>query len=181
MVRKIVVILAMLIIAIGCARVQVVAPKDPIKVDIAMRLDVYQHVEKDINAIESIVTGKKPVGMLQSVLNHFVGTAYADDGFSAEAEEAAMRRRARYQDLVSAESRGDIGETNKGFVVSRSNASVNNLVSAENSDRMIIYRSISNKNGAPLGEVQKLYAMKLQSSAPSGTPIEQASGEWLTK
>lgn len=63
----------------------------------------------------------------------------------------------------------------------RGDASLNDLVSAENSDRMIIYRSIAEKNGATLGEVQKLYATKLQSSAPAGTPIELVSGEWLTK
>jgi len=34
-------------LTVGCAKVQVQAPKEPIKVDISMRLDVYQHVEKD--------------------------------------------------------------------------------------------------------------------------------------
>lgn len=181
MVRKIGVIFIVLFIAIGCARVQVVAPKDPIKVDIAMRLDVYQHVEKDINAIEDIVSGKTPSGKLQSMLNSFVGFAYAEEGLSIEAEGAAMRRKARYQDLVSAESSGRIGENKSGFVELRGEASYNGLVSAENGDRMIIYRSIAEKNGAALSEVQKLYANKLQSSAPTGTPIESASGEWLIK
>ena len=179
--RKMCIIFTVLFIAIGCARVQVVAPKDPIRVDIAMRLDVYQHVEKDINAIEDIVSGNNPGGKLQSMLNHFIGVAYAEEGLPPDAERAAMRRKARYQDLVSAESGGRIGENKSGFVELRGEASLNDLVSAENSDRMIIYRSIAEKNGATLGEVQKLYANKLQSSAPAGTPIESASGEWLTK
>lgn len=185
MVRKICIIFIVLFVAAGCARLQVVAPKDPIKVDIAMRLDIYQHVEKDINAVEDIVSGNKPSDEPQSMLNHFVDVAYAEEGLPAEVEEAAMRRKARYQDLASAESRGRIGENKSGFVELRAadtgDASLDGFVSAENSDRMIIYRSIAEKNGATLDEVQKLYAKKLQSSAPAGTPIESASGEWLTK
>ena len=178
---KIGIIFSALLVAVGCARVQVVAPKDPIKVDIAMRLDVYQHVEKDIDAIENIVSGNKPSGKLISMLNHFVGVAYAEEGLSAEVEGAAMRRKARYQGLASAESSGRIGENKSGFVELRGDASLGSLVSDENSDRMVIYRSISEKNGAALNEVQKLYAKKLQSGAPSGTPIESDSGEWTTK
>ena len=181
MVQKIGLIFTVILIMVGCARVQVVAPKDPIKVDIAMRLDVYQHVEKDINAIEDIVSGNRSIGKLQSMLDHFVGVAYAEEGLPADVEAAAMRRNARYQELASAESSGRIGENKSGFVEVRSDASLSGLVSAENSDRTIIYRSISKKNGAALGEVQKLYAAKLQSSAPVGTPIESGSGEWVTK
>ena len=36
--------LCLMVAAVGCAKVQVQAPKEPIKVDITMRLDVYQHV-----------------------------------------------------------------------------------------------------------------------------------------
>ncbi|MFA5996751.1 MAG: DUF1318 domain-containing protein [Candidatus Paceibacterota bacterium] len=182
MVRKLVVIFAVIFIAIGCAKVQVVAPKDPIKVDIAMRLDVYQHVEKDIDLIENIVSGKKMTGQPQSMLNYFVGTAYAEDALPAEVEGAAMRRKARYQELVAAESSGRIGENNAGLVEPRAGeASLSSLISAENSDRIIIYRSIAAKNGATLEAVQKLYAEKLQSSAPAGTPVQAESGVWVTK
>jgi len=185
MVRNIGIVFVLLLIAIGCGRVQVVAPKEPIKVDIAMRLDVYQHVEKDINTIEDIVSGNKPGGKPRSMLNYFVGAAYAEEGLPAEVEEAAMRRKARYQDLASAESSGRIGENRSGLVELRAagtgEASLDSLVSAENSDRMIIYRSLAGKNGATLDEVQKLYAKKLQSGASSGTPIESVSGEWMTK
>ena len=137
MIHKIGGVFAVLFLVLGCARVQVVAPKDPIKVDIAMRLDVYQHVEKDINTIENIVSGNTPAGKLQSMLDHFVGTAYAEECLPAEVEEAAMRRKARYQDLTSAESSGRIGENKSGFVELRaadtSDAPLNGFVSAENS------------------------------------------------
>ncbi|MDO8525256.1 MAG: DUF1318 domain-containing protein [Candidatus Omnitrophota bacterium] len=181
MVRKIGVIFTVFLVAIGCARVQVVAPKDPIKVDIAMRLDVYQHVEKDIDTIEDIVSGNRLGGQPQSMLDHFIGVAYAEESLPPEVEEAAMRRKDRYQELTSAESSGRIGENKTGLTEVRGDASLNGLVSAENSDRMIIYRSIAVKNGATVDDVQKLYARKLQSSAPSGAPVESASGEWTTK
>lgn len=50
-------IIVALVLILGCARVSVQAPKDPIKVDISMRLDIYQHIKNDIDDIESIVTG----------------------------------------------------------------------------------------------------------------------------
>jgi hypothetical protein len=46
-----------LFLSVGCARVRVEAPKEAIKLDISMRLDIYQHVAKDIDAIEDIVSG----------------------------------------------------------------------------------------------------------------------------
>jgi hypothetical protein len=81
---------------VGCARVQVRAPKDPIKLDISMRLDVYQHVEKDIDAIENIVSGSGDQGFLDV----FVKEAYAADELSPEVEQAALRRRDRRAGLT---------------------------------------------------------------------------------
>lgn len=182
MVRRIWVVFPVLFFAIGCARVQVVAPKEPIKVDIAMRLDVYQHVEKDIDAIEDVVSGKTPTSKLQSMVDSIVANAYAEEDVMIEAGGAVMGRKARYQALSSAEASGRIGENKSGFVELRAAGDGDAaLVSAENSDRMTIYRSIAQKNSAALSEVQKLYANKLQANAPSGTPIESASGEWSTK
>ncbi len=45
------VFLAGIFVMLGCARVSMVAPKEAIKLDVAMRLDVYQHVVKDIDSI----------------------------------------------------------------------------------------------------------------------------------
>jgi len=183
MIRKTGIFLAALFIVTGCARVQVVAPKEPIKVDIAMRLDVYQHVEKEIDEIEDIVSGNKAAEKQTSMLNFFTGIAYAEEGLPSNIKKAAMRRRARYDELSSAESSGRIGENKSGLVELRGagDASLNELISAENSDRMIIYRAIAEKNGAALNEVQKLYSRKRQSKAPSGTPVESPSGEWTSK
>lgn len=174
----IVVILGMFI-AVGCASVQVKAPKEPIKVDISMRLDIYQHVQEDIDAIEDIVSGSAGG---HSMLDIMVGTAYAQD-LSDELKEAALRRKARYDRLMSLEAAGVIGENRSGLVTVRApgDGSERAIAAEENSDRMIIYKGIAAKNGVPVSEIQNIYAERLQASAPSGTPIEADNGAWTRK
>ncbi len=190
--KKIFIFAAALIIILGCARVRVEAPQKPIKVDISMRLDIYQHVEKDIDAIENIVSGTKgkdKAADKQSLLNSFVSFAYAEEGLSPEVEQAALRRKDRYNELISLEEKGAVGENKNGFVEARDakNAgSSEELIKSENSDRMLIYKAVAEKNGTSVEEVEKLYAKRLQASAPIGAPIEvlnEASGsyEWKNK
>ncbi len=186
--KKIIIMTAgILAIGLGCARVRVEAPKEPIKVDISMRLDIYQHVSKEIDDIESIVSGSKDKG---SLLGIFISNAYAQEGLNSDVESAALRRRDRRSDLVVLQQKGIVGENKSGLVEIRpgqsADAAASALVQQENSDRMVIYRSISAKNGASLDEVEKMYAKRLQSDAPSGTPVEtlNAQGsayEWKIK
>jgi len=169
----------------GCARVRVEAPKEAFKVDISMRLDVYQHVARDIDSIENIVSGpaRGPAGNdTQSGLNIFVSRAYADEGLGPDVEQAALRRRDRKAQLSQYESGGVIGENASGLIEARgrADAQANALISAENADRMIIYSAVAQKNGTSVAEVQKLYAKRLQNDAPAGTPIE-ADGIWKTR
>ena len=171
----------LVVLVMGCASVQVKAPKDPIKVDITMRLDVYQHVEKDIDSIEDIVSGKKAPKPKEGMQLNFLFTdAYAEEGMPADVEQAALRRRDRKTELMAHEAEGHIGENRMGLVEARSSQAPGGLVSAENSDRMLIYKAISQKNGAALEDVQKLYAKRLIEDAPAGTPIEvmDASGNY---
>lgn len=171
--------------AIGCARVRVEAPKEAFKVDISMRLDVYQHVSRDIDSIEDIVSGRstqKAGPDTKSSLNIFVSDAYAQEGLGPEVEQAAARRRDRKSQLSQYEASGVIGENGSGLVEVRgqADAQAQSVVSAENADRMIIYSSVAQKNGTSVAEVQKLYARRLQSDAPAGTPIE-IDGAWKVK
>jgi uncharacterized protein YdbL (DUF1318 family) len=191
--KKIFILALGVIISLGCAKMQVGGTKEPIKVDISMRLDIYQHVEKDIDEIESIVSGSKEKNKAldkQSLLGYFISNAYAQEGLSQEVEQAALRRKDRYAELSSLQSKGVVGENGAGLLEIRNssaaNLSVRELVKLENNDRMIIYRSIAQKNNTSLKEIQKLYAKRLQNDAPTGTPIEilnQATGasEWTVK
>ena len=189
--KKILLTLVSLIAMAGCARVQVNAPKEPIKVDISMRLDVYQHVEKDINDIEDIVSGgsQKPQSRMdQNLFGFFVTDAYAEGGLSPEVEQAALRRRDRLSELNSWQSKGVLGENKSGLVEIRipnqADSSVQAFVSDENNDRMVIYKAVAEKNGTSVEDVQKLYAKRLQEDAPEGTPMEilnESSGSYQWK
>jgi uncharacterized protein YdbL (DUF1318 family) len=191
--RQLVLTVVIFVVMLGCARVRVEAPREPIKVDISMRLDIYQHVAQDINNIENIVSGgasqkgKKTNG--QSFLNFGIGVAYAQDSLSPEVEKAAISRRDRRAVLSAWEEKGVIGENKSGLVeirvIAKADAAVSALVNEENSDRAVIYQALAKKNNTPVEEVQKIYAKRLHSDAPAGTPLEvlNASGqfEWGTK
>lgn len=181
-------------IGFGCARVNVGGSKEPIKLDIAMRLDIYQHVQKDIDSIENIVAGNKtqPAKKAgnQSFLNCLLSSAYAQEGLTPDVEQAALRRKDRLDILSSWEAKAVVGENKAGLVEIRSaglaDSSVDGLVKAENADRMLIYRSLAGKYGETLEQIQKVYAEKLADQAPSGTPIETlnsstGSSEWKVK
>ncbi|MFH1397888.1 MAG: DUF1318 domain-containing protein [Candidatus Omnitrophota bacterium] len=179
---------AFIILAIGCARLSVQGSKEPIKVDITMRLDVYQHVEKDIDAIEGIISGakdkSKPANK-QSFLSNFIPSAYAQEGLSPEVEQAALRRKDRINELRALESKAIVGENKLGLVeardLSQTTSTVKQIIDAENSDRIIIYKAVAAKNGTSLEEVQRIYAKRLQSDSPSGTPIEVLNEGWRVK
>lgn len=191
--KILILLLTSVIVAAGCARVLVQAPKEPIKVDISMRLDIYQHIEKDIDEIENIVSGSldKPQSKASPIiLNFYVKEAYADEGLSPQVEQAALRRRDRRSQLFSWEEKGVVGENKVGLAEVRMLDQVNDttqkLIEAENSDRMLIYQAVAVKNGTSVEEVQKLYAKRLHADSPSGTPIEvfnKANGsyEWKIK
>jgi uncharacterized protein YdbL (DUF1318 family) len=168
------------LVLIGCAHVQVDAPKDPIKMDISMRLDVYQHVVKDIDDIENLVNGKE-ADAAKKLSDIIVPPAHADD-MNPALREAALRRKDRLAEISSLEASGVIGEDKSALLALRgSSPQADSLIAQENSDRLIIYRSIAAQNGTPVEEVQKLYAQRLQAKAPSGTAIEKSNGEWIVK
>ncbi|MFA4991148.1 MAG: DUF1318 domain-containing protein [Candidatus Omnitrophota bacterium] len=177
-------VLCIIVLGLGCARVRVEAPKEAIKLDISMRLDIYQHVSKDIDDIENMVSGvkDKPTSRMS-----FVREAYAEDSLGPEVEQAAMNRKDRRDELISWEAKGAIGENKSGMVeVRNGDSSLGGIVSAENNDRVVIYRAIARKNGISLEEVGALYAKRLQQDAPAGTPIEaldESSGvvRWRVK
>ena len=165
--------------ALGCARIRVEAPKEPIKVDVSMRVDIYQHIQKDIDAIEDIVSGSGSNATSSgqhSMLHYFIGTAYAQEELDPAVKEAALRRKARLSLLYSLMDKGIIGENKSGLLTiidtSTSDSSVEKIVNEENGDRMIIYRGLAGKNNTTLEDIQKLYASRLQNDAPAGTPVE---------
>lgn len=191
--KRLLIVLMGIIFIFGCARIRVEAPKESIKVDISMRLDIYEHIAKDIDDIEGIVSGSgekaKPKDN-RSFLGYFTKDAFAQEGLSPEVEEAALRRRDRHSELSLLQGKGVIGENKSGLIeirdASAADSSVEQLVKAENDDRMIIYQAVAKKNNTSVEEVKNLYAKRLQQDAPTGTPIEvvdEATGaaKWKIK
>ncbi|MFA5117663.1 MAG: DUF1318 domain-containing protein [Candidatus Omnitrophota bacterium] len=191
--RQLVLTVVIFVVMLGCARVRVEAPREPIKVDISMRLDIYQHVAKDIDDIENLVTGGASQKDIKtngrSLLDLRVGAAYAQESLSPEVEKAAISRRDRRAALSEWEGKGVIGENRSGLVeiraIAQADEGVSALVSEENSDRAVIYQALARKNNTSVEEVQKIYAQRLQADAPAGTPLEtvNAAGQsqWKTK
>lgn len=190
--KKIIVFAAAVIFAVGCARLSLQAPKEPIKLDISMRLDVYQHVQKDIDSIEDIVSGSEKTAKpydKHSFLHYFgAATAYAQDALDPQVEAAALSRKARREQVVSLLQAGKVGENRLGLLEARSATDpvISQLVSGENSDRMVIYKSLAAKNNTGVEEIQKLYASRLQKDAPQGAPVEAFNSstgtyQWQTK
>lgn len=171
-------------LCVGCAHIKVDAPKDPIKLDVSMRLDIYQHIQSDIDNIEDMVSGsgkKAKADDKHSLLDLVSTNAYAEDGLPASVEEAVNRRKDRREELLSLEAAGSIGETHHGMVmVKKSAGNAQGLANAENADRELIYQAVADKNGSSKDEVAALYAKRLQRDAPAGTPIETDSG-WQIK
>lgn len=179
---------------LGCASVTVKTPKEPIKVDITMRLDIYQHVQKDIEMIENMISGEK--NKPDKVNNETKGGLFLKNAFAEEdlllpeVEEAVLRRRLRIEDLNSFKKEGIIGENHLGLLEIRkpeeASKELNDLVREENNDRLIIYKAIAKKNNITTEEVQRLYSERLQKDSPSGTPIElfntsKGNYEWVIK
>ncbi len=177
-------IVSLILVLTGCAHITVDAPKEPIKLDVTMRLDIYQHIQSDIDDIENMVSGpaKKAQAKDQhSFLDMLVTKAYAEDGLGAVVQEAVARRKERREKLVALEQTGAIGEDRAGMAVVKNPAGdAASIVSAENADRRMIYQAVANKNGSSADDVAGLYAKRLQNDAPSGTPIETEGG-WQIK
>lgn len=175
---------------LGCARVNLTS-KDPIKLDVTMRLDIYQHVADDANAIEDMISAPKEskgaaLGKT-SWLAPGIEEAFAQEeaSYPAGVQAAIESRKERRPDLLRWESQGAVGENSKGFVEikdeSVADVTVASLVRDENNDRAAIYDYVSNKNGTSPSETGKVFAKRIQSDAPGGTPVESADGSWSKK
>lgn len=179
-----------LFLLIGCARVRIES-KEPIKLDVTMRLDVYQHVSEDARNIENMISAPKEekaqVTIQKNSMRFDIDEAYAQEvgDFPAPVKEAIERRKERRQDLALWELKGVIGENRNGFVEIRNpslaDQDVAVLVQDENSDRQEIYQYVAKKNRASVEETAKIFAKQIQGDAPSGTPIEILDSSGIAK
>ena len=164
----------MVLAAISCARVNL-RTQEPLRVDINMRVDVYQHVVKDVESIEGQVYGQEPE---QSNRIFVLKLAYADER-SPETEPAVQRRKKRMSKINDYFGKGYIGENRKADLEMRArdlppdlHREIEKTIREENKDREIIYRAVAKKRGANVSEVRKVFFEDHHKRAPAGSWFE---------
>lgn len=175
------IVLGLTFFGAACARVQVEAPKEPIKMDISMRLDVYQHMVDKADAVENIVRGKNET---QSAwIEFFVTTAYAEEDLSPALRDAALRRRARFEKIEELQKSGVLGEGRDGYIALRdsSRKELKNFINEENKDRKITFTEVAKSDNAPFEKAQQIFAIKFRGKAPIGSPVQDDDGTWRTQ
>ncbi len=181
---------ALMVLVVGCARVNIES-KDPIKLDVSMRVDVYQHVARDVDSIEDLIAGSPKEGAAAvpktSWLDRIVPCAYAGglSDFPDEVVVAIERRKARRSQILLLASQGYIGENENGFVEVFEKTSLDPgrlaMIEQENKDRLVIFEYVAKKNRTSVEETGKVFADRIQKDAAAGTPIEESSGDWVVK
>jgi len=166
-----------LILILGCARLSVESTK-PIQVDINMRVDIYQHVVKDVEDINEQIYGPD-----QKSLNFLFGTAsaYAADD-SGNLQGAIARRKERLSAVEEYFAKGYVGENAQALLELRPSApeTITDTVEAENADRLTIYKATAAKNGTDLANVQKVFFQKDYERAVAGYWFQTQDG-WVQK
>ncbi len=148
-------IIILVLFIISCAKVSVETSK-PIKVDINMRVDIYQHVVKDVEDINDQIYGTE-----DKDFNALFGfnQAYAEDSSDLMAS-AISRRKARLSIIEGYFAQGYIGENKDALLELRSapqdgREQIESFISQENSDRNIIYQAVAEKNQTDISTVRK--------------------------
>ncbi len=102
-----------------------------------------------------------------------------------EVQQALNGRKSRFDTLQNLKAQGAVGETSRGYVEAIQGASqASGVVSAENADRRVIYKTIVQQNGLPasaLAQVESAFGDVQRDRARSGDYIQSSSGAWVRK
>jgi uncharacterized protein YdbL (DUF1318 family) len=142
----------------GCTPTVNLATPDPVKVDIAVRLDVYQK------------TAPTKVKDEQSSL------------------EIAANRRLRSGEIQQLKNNAIVGEDRDGYLDLRKPPSdpkylqyAQGIISDENADRAYLYLSNAQAQNKPLEMVESDYAQLWSDRAFPGEWIQKENGSWIQK
>ncbi len=142
----------------GCAPTINLATPEPIKADIAVRLDVYQKTSP---------------------------TKAKDEQSSLE---IAANRRNRSGQIQQLKNDGIIGENRDGYLdIRRTPADAKysdyaqTIKNAENADRSFLYLSNAQAQNVPLEKIEHEYAQLWSDRAFSGEWVQLESGKWIQK
>jgi hypothetical protein len=140
------------------------ATPQPIKVDIAMRLDVYQHAkEASKKSTSSVATSTDPVEARRNRMADI--QTFKNSRLVGEGRDALL--------AIRVETPGDYGDF------------IRKTVDAENADRMALMKSDAEKQKASLPQIQTKQASLAAKLAFKGEWIEvvkdDGSAEWIQK
>ena len=84
--------------------------------------------------------------------------------------------------IKALKDQGVIGENNVGFLeFVGSQKEKEDVVAAENADRMLVYEAIAKKQGTTPEVVGKHRAAQIAGKAPAGLMLQDANGKWYKK
>lgn len=143
--------ISLVVFVLGCAKVSL-QTSEPIKVDINMRLDIYQHAVEEIDSIEDQVFGDKMSFRLPALIRD----AYA----LTDVEQAVYSRKARTKKIEQMFANGLVGEDrNALLIILKDGASDSDkkFVKDENADRKLIYKATAEKMNLEYNKIVKLF------------------------
>jgi len=204
--KKLTVLLAVaafaLLLALSCE--QVITQDKPleVKVDVNVRIDVYQHAVDVVDYISGesetlpdieADTKSKPTGMLEKAIDlaFSVKTVYAaETSNNPYFKEIVQSMKKRYSEIQNYKQDGSMGENHKGLLSMRDSekmktdaayaAKVEKLLKEENQDREQLYRLDAKLKNTPYEKIVKLYATLWADKAQKGQWIEvEKDGQWV--
>ena len=103
-------------------------------------------------------------------------------GVSAFADDIKARMKKRLPVIKKLKAEGIVGEDNAGFLqfVGDKKAS-DDVVAAENKDRLTVYKAIAKQQGTTAELVGKRRALQISKRAESGEWVQDAGGNWVQK
>ncbi|MEM1158835.1 MAG: DUF1318 domain-containing protein [Verrucomicrobiota bacterium] len=148
------------LLLVSCAPTIRLDTPDPVKIDVAMQVDVYTHQEKSS------------------------GMAGADK----ENKTPRERRRNRMAEVQNLKNDRVIGEGNTGFLAVKNPPTdpvyadyAQKIVTLENEDRQLIFQAEASAEDKPADMVAKDFSKRARESSFPGEWIQQEDGTWIEK
>lgn len=93
-----------------------------------------------------------------------------------------VRMNQRLSDIDRLKASGAVGENNRGFLEERGGgSSAGSVVSAENSDREVVYAAIAKQTGSSADTVGRARARQIAAGSAAGVWLQNDSGSWYKK
>ncbi len=101
---------------------------------------------------------------------------------ACQAASIKERMLARLPTINALKAKGIVGENNRGLLEYRTDQRVQQeVVEAENADRLAVYRAIAKKERVSVDLVGARRARQIAAKAPPGTWLQDERGRWYRK